>query len=194
MTQQKAVLSNDGDEDVIAMARGIDQCCVQIFFVRGGKIVGRENYFLRGTDDSSRGEVLASFVKQFYLDCQFIPRNILLETELEEQAVLEQWLTEKRGNRVYIKVPRRGQAKDLVELVGRNASEALAKQELEETWSAAAHHRCLRTAAAGAWSAGNASPYGMLRYFQYARCRERGFHGGFCGRQTQKGSVPAVQD
>lgn len=134
MTQQKAVLSNDGDEDVIAMARGIDQCCVQIFFVRGGKIVGRENYFLRGTDDSSRGEVLASFVKQFYLDCQFIPRNILLETGLEEQAVLEQWLTEKRGSRVYIKVPRRGQTKDLVELVGRNASEALAKQELEETY------------------------------------------------------------
>lgn len=133
MTQQKAVLGGEDDQDVIAMARGINQCCVQIFFVRGGKIIGRENYFLRGTDDSSRGEVIASFMKQFYLTSQFIPRNILLETELEEQAVLEQWLTEKRESRVYLKVPKRGQAKELVDLVGRNASEALARQEQEET-------------------------------------------------------------
>ena len=133
MTQQKAVLGGEDDQDIIAMARGINQCCVQIFFVRGGKIIGRENYFLRGTDDSSRGEVIASFMKQFYLTSQFIPRNILLETELEEQAVLEQWLTEKRVSRVYLKVPKRGQAKELVDLVGRNASEALARQEQEET-------------------------------------------------------------
>ena len=132
MTQQKAVLGGEDDQDVIAMARGINQCCVQIFFVRGGKIIGRENYFLRGTDDSSRGEVIASFMKQFYLTSQFIPRSILLETELEEQAVLEQWLTEKRESRVYLKVPKRGQAKELVDLVGRNASEALARQEQEE--------------------------------------------------------------
>ena len=134
MTQQKAVLGSDSDEDVIAMARGINQCCVQIFFVRGGKIVGRDNYFLKGTDDSSRGEVIASFMKQFYLNCQFIPRNILLETELEEQEVLEQWLTEKKESRVYLKVPKRGQAKDLVELVGRNALEVLNKQEMEESY------------------------------------------------------------
>ncbi len=132
ITQQKAVLGGDDDRDVIAMARGLNQCCVQIFFIRGGKIVGRENYFLRGTDDSSRGEVLTSFVKQFYLNCQFIPRNILIETELEEQAILEQWLSDKREGRVYIKVPKRGQAKELIELVGRNALEALNKQELEE--------------------------------------------------------------
>ena len=134
MTQQKAVLGSDGDEDVIAMARGLNQCCVQIFFVRGGKIVGRENYFLKGTDGSSCGEVIASFMKQFYLNCQFIPRNILLEVELDEQAVLEQWLTDKKGSRVYLKVPKRGQAKDLVDLVGRNASEVLNKSELEEQY------------------------------------------------------------
>ena len=69
MTQQKAVLGSDGDEDVIAMARGVNQCCVQIFFVRGGKLVGRENYFLRGTDDSSRSEVLASFIKAGGAQC-----------------------------------------------------------------------------------------------------------------------------
>ena len=133
ITQQKAVLGGDDDRDVIAMARGLNQCCVQIFFIRGGKIVGRENYFLRGTDGTARGDVLASFVKQFYLNCQFIPRNILVETEMEEQEILEQWLSDKKESRVYIKVPKRGQAKDLMELVGRNALEALNKQEMEET-------------------------------------------------------------
>ena len=137
ITQQKAVLGGDDDRDVIAMARGINQCCVQIFFVRGGKIIGRENYFLRGTDGTGRSEVLASFMKQFYLNCQFIPRNILIETELEEQDVLEQWLSDKRESRVYIKVPKRGQAKELIDLVGRNALEALTKQEQEETY----HHQ-----------------------------------------------------
>ena len=137
ITQQKAVLGGDDDRDVIAMARGINQCCVQIFFVRGGKIIGRENYFLRGTDGTGRSEVIASFMKQFYLNCQFIPRNILIETELEEQDVLEQWLSDKRESRVYIKVPKRGQAKELIDLVGRNALEALTKQEQEETY----HHQ-----------------------------------------------------
>ena len=132
ITQQKAVLGGDDDRDVIAMARGINQCCVQIFFIRGGKIVGRENYFLRGTDGTSRGEVISSFMKQFYLNCQFIPRTILVETELEELDVLEQWLSDKKESRVYIKVPKRGQAKDLIDLVGKNALEALTKQELEE--------------------------------------------------------------
>ncbi len=136
ITQQKAVLGGD-DRDVIAMARGLNQCCVQIFFIRGGKIVGRENYFLRGTDGTSRGEVIASFMKQFYLNCQFIPRNILIETELEEQEVLEQWLSDKRESRVYIKVPKRGQAKELIDLVGRNALDALTKQEQEESY----HHQ-----------------------------------------------------
>lgn len=137
ITQQKAVLGGDDDQDVIAMARGINQCCVQIFFVRGGKIVGRENYFLHGTDGTSRGDVIASFMKQFYLNCQFIPRNILIETSLEEQDILEQWLSDKRESRVYIKVPKRGQAKDLMDLVGRNALEALTKQEQEELY----HHQ-----------------------------------------------------
>lgn len=137
ITQQKAVLGGDDDRDVIAMARGLNQCCVQIFFIRGGKIVGRENYFLRGTDGTSRGEVITSFMKQFYLNCQFIPRNILIETELEEQEILEQWLSEKRESRVYIKVPKRGQAKELIDLVGRNALDALAKQEQEENF----HHQ-----------------------------------------------------
>ena len=131
ITNQKAALSRDDDEDVIAMARGIGEACVQIFFVRGGKIIGRENYFLDNTDESSRGEILASFIKQFYLNSQFIPPLISVETELEEQEVLEEWLTDKREGRVHLKVPKRGQQKDLIEMVGRNALEALNKKEME---------------------------------------------------------------
>lgn len=131
ITNQKAALSRDDDADIIAMARGIGEACVQIFFVRGGKIIGRENYFLDNTDGSQRGEILASFIKQFYMSCQFIPPTISVETDLEEQEVLEQWLTDKREARVHIKVPKRGQQKDLIEMVGKNALEALSKKELE---------------------------------------------------------------
>lgn len=131
ITSQKAALSQDNDQDVIAMARGLGEACVQIFFVRGGKIIGRENYFLDNTDDSTREEILASFIKQFYLNSQFIPPVIALELELSEQDVLEQWLTSKREGRVHLKTPKRGQQKDLVEMVGRNALEALNKKEME---------------------------------------------------------------
>lgn len=134
MTEQKAVLGAGEEEDVIAMARGIGQACVQVFFVRGGKIVGRENYFLRGTDERPRGEILASFVKQFYLTSQTVPPNIVVEAELEEQEIIAQWLSEKRGSKVQMKVPKRGKQKELVELVGRNALEALSKQEVEDSW------------------------------------------------------------
>lgn len=133
ITDQKAALSRDDDEDVIAMARGIGEACVQIFFVRSGKIIGRENYFLDNTDDSARGDILASFIKQFYLNSQFIPPIISVETELEEQEVLEEWLSEKREGRVHIKVPKRGQQKELIDMVGRNALEALNKKEMELT-------------------------------------------------------------
>ncbi len=131
LTRQKAVLESGDDEDVIALAQGERNSCVQIFFVRGGKVVGRENYLLRDTGEDSPEEVLGAFLKQFYMDSQFVPRSILLETEPAERALLEQWLGEKRGGRVYLKTPQRGKAKDLVELVRRNADEALAKHELE---------------------------------------------------------------
>lgn len=134
ITSQKAALSRGDDEDVIAMARGIGQASVQVFFVRGGKIIGRENYFLDNTDDSSRGEIIASFLKQFYLNSQSVPPVISVECELEETEVLEVWLGEKRGAKVSIKVPKRGQQKDLVEMVGKNALEALNKKEMEITY------------------------------------------------------------
>jgi len=130
--KQKIVSDGHEDQDVMAMARGFNEACVQVFFVRGGKLIGRENYFLKGTDDLERHEVLEAFIKQYYIQQDFVPREILVETELSEVKVLEQWLTEKKGNRVYIKVPKKGERKELLELVGKNALEAMDKVELEK--------------------------------------------------------------
>ncbi|MFZ5945738.1 MAG: excinuclease ABC subunit UvrC [Bacillota bacterium] len=129
--KQKIVLG-DGDYDVLAMARGFDEACVQVFFIRGGKLIGRENFFLRGTDDIERSEVLEGFIKQYYMQQDFVPKEILVETQLSEAKVLEQWLSEKQGRRVYIKVPQKGERKELIELVGKNALEAIEKVELEK--------------------------------------------------------------
>ncbi|WP_027364958.1 excinuclease ABC subunit UvrC [Desulfotruncus alcoholivorax] len=120
--RQKVVYADREDRDVVAMARGEDECCVMIFFVRGGKLIGRERFILDGTGMMSRGEVITAFIKQYYLRAEFIPREILVEEiTTTETEVLERWLTEKRGARVHITKPLRGEKKQLVDLVGRNA-------------------------------------------------------------------------
>jgi len=132
MERQKIVSEDSVDQDVIAMARGFNESCVQIFFVRNGKIIGRENYFLKGTDDTDRAEIIQSFIKQYYNSQDLIPAQILIETDIPEAKILEQWLTKKRGSRVYINVPKRGKKKDLVDLVGRNALETMEKADLDK--------------------------------------------------------------
>jgi len=129
--KQKIVSSDLGDQDVIAMARGFDEACVQIFFIRKGKLIGRENFFLKGTDDLERSEVLEAFIKEYYMEENFIPREILVETEISEVKVIEEWLSARKGSRVYLKVPKRGERKELIKLVGKNALEAIEKIELE---------------------------------------------------------------
>lgn len=120
--RQKVVYADREDRDVVAMARGEDECCVMIFFVRGGKLIGRERFMLDGTGMMDRGEVITAFIKQYYLRAEFIPREILVEEITPaETEVLEHWLTGKRGARVYIARPLRGEKKQLVDLVGRNA-------------------------------------------------------------------------
>lgn len=120
--KQKVVSRNLEDRDVVAMARARDESCVMVFFVRGGKLIGREHFILDGTGDMKRAEVLNGFLKQYYLRAEFIPREVLVEdVPGEEREVLEHWLSEKRGARVYVTRPRRGEKKKLVDLAGRNA-------------------------------------------------------------------------
>lgn len=128
ISDQKAVLAGNDDKDVLGMAISSTEIIMQIFFIRSGKIVGRENYSLREMTDDSESEILAAFIKQFYLDNQFVPPNILLPTEPDDAAILEQWLSEKRGSKVAFSVPKRGQQKELVDLVVRNATEELQKK------------------------------------------------------------------
>ena len=119
--------TSDVNQDVIAMARAHDEACVQVFFIRNGKIVGREHYILEGVMDSSRESILSSFVKQFYMAQDYIPKEIIIEDEVEDSFVLEEWLSSKKGQKVIIKVPQKGEKKSLVEMVRKNAVEYLEK-------------------------------------------------------------------
>ena len=127
MIQKQKIDSGTSDlnQDIIAMARAHDEACVQVFFIRNGKIVGREHYILEGVMDSSRESILSSFVKQFYMAQDYVPKEILIEDEVEDSFVLEEWLSNKKGQRVSIKVPQKGEKKNLIEMVRKNAVEYL---------------------------------------------------------------------
>ncbi len=128
MQKQKIDAStSDLNQDVIAMARAHDEACVQVFFIRNGKIVGREHFILVGVMDSSRASILGSFVKQFYMEQEYIPRELIIEDEIEDSFILEEWLTSKKGHKVTIRVPQKGERKNLVEMVRKNAVEYLEK-------------------------------------------------------------------
>ncbi len=125
--KQKITDSEGEDKDVIALARDEDDAVVQVFFVRDGKLIGREHFIMTGASDCSKAQILLDFVKQFYAGTPFVPRELMLQEEIEDIPVLEQWLTARRGSRVYIRVPRKGAKEKLVELAATNASLVLSK-------------------------------------------------------------------
>lgn len=128
MQKQKIdATTSDLNQDIIAMARAHDEACVQVFFVRNGKIVGREHFILEGVMDSQRESILGSFVKQFYMEQEYIPKELIVEDEIEDSFILEEWLSAKKGQRVIIRVPQKGEKKNLVEMVRKNAVEYLEK-------------------------------------------------------------------
>lgn len=125
LEKQKVVSSNIIDQDVIGMARGIDEVCIQVFFIRGGKIVGREHFIIPDTFNEDRKEILSSFIKQFYLGTAYVPKEIFIEEEILDMEAISKWLSEKRGNRVSLRVPKRGEKSQLMEMVRRNAMDML---------------------------------------------------------------------
>lgn len=128
MKKQKIDTStSDLNQDVIAMARAHDEACVQVFFVRNGKIVGREHFILEGVMDSTRESILGSFVKQFYMEQEYVPKEIIIEEEIEDSFILSEWLSSKKGQKVTIRVPQKGEKKSLIEMVRKNAIEYLEK-------------------------------------------------------------------
>ncbi len=137
--RQKIVFGTDYlDSDVLAMARTDGEACVQIFFIRGGKLIGREYFILEGTEDTSDTEVMSEFVKQFYTEAANIPEQVMLPEEIEERIIISQWLRSKRGGKkVELLVPKDGQPRDLVKMAAENATETL--QALRAQWQADAH-------------------------------------------------------
>lgn len=129
MERQKIISTSNVNQDYISMARNCDRSCVMIFFVRSGKLIGREQHILEGTEGMDRREILATFVKQFYSGTTFIAKEILIDEEIEDMELIERWLSQKRGNKVSIKQPLRGEKRRLLELVHKNALEYLVKFE-----------------------------------------------------------------
>jgi excinuclease ABC subunit C len=135
--RQKIVSSAGADQDVIAFAREEADACVQVFFIRGGKLLGREYFVLEGAQDEDEQEVMAAFLKQFYEEAAYVPPEVLLPIHIEEALIIEQWLKGKRGAKVSLHVPQRGQKRELVALAAENATETLAA--LRAQWQADAH-------------------------------------------------------
>ncbi len=120
--KQKITDSDMEDKDIIALAKDENDAIVQVFFVRGGKLIGREHFHMTHMSGTPSGQILLDFVKQFYAGTPFIPKELMLQEEIEDVEILEKWLSGKRGSRVYIRVPKKGTKEKLVELAAQNAS------------------------------------------------------------------------
>ena len=125
--RQKITGSQGEDKDVIAMAADEEDAVVQVFFIRDGKMIGRDHFYLKIAADATSAQVLLNFVKQFYAGTPFIPKELMLQEEIEDTEVLEEWLSKKRGQKVHIRVPKKGTKEKLVELAARNAQMVLSQ-------------------------------------------------------------------
>lgn len=123
--KQKITDSVGEDKDIIALYQDEREAVVQVFFVRDGKMIGREHYYMTNVSSDSKPEILENFVKQFYAGTPFIPRELMLQYEIEDQALIEKWLTGRKGSKVHVRVPKIGSKEKLVELAAQNAKHIL---------------------------------------------------------------------
>ena len=122
VAQKQKITDSDGeDKDVIALYQDEQEAVVQVFFVRDGKLIGREHYYMTNVSQREKPAILQDFVKQFYAGTPFIPRELMLQYEIEDGELIEKWLTDRRGSRVYLRVPKIGSKERLVELAAQNA-------------------------------------------------------------------------
>jgi excinuclease ABC subunit C len=141
VTRQKIVFPADYiDSDVIAMARANGEACLQVFFIRGGKLIGREYFIMEGAEETPDQYVLAEFLKQFYDETPTVPGQLLLPNEIAEAGIIREWLRTRRGGeKVEIRVPREGQQSELVQMAAENAAETLAA--LKAQWEVDTHRQ-----------------------------------------------------
>jgi excinuclease ABC subunit C len=138
--KQKVISSDYIDSDVIAMARSNGEACVQVFFIRSGKLIGREYFLLQGAEGAADANVMSGFIKQFYDQASMVPPQVLLPHEIEEAHIIKQWLGARRtGESFEILIPHEGQQRDLIQLAAENAAETL--QALQARWQAEKHRQ-----------------------------------------------------
>ncbi len=142
--KQKIIAHTMVDLDVIAYARLYDEAGVQVFFVRQGKLVGRDQFLMSGADEMTGGEILAAFIQQHYSQTDFVPKEILVSEDLPDADVIAEWLSAKRGSRVALRCPKRGEKRALVEMVAQNAQEAMTERRQQRELELAATEGALR--------------------------------------------------
>ncbi|MCX4305151.1 MAG: excinuclease ABC subunit UvrC [Acetatifactor sp.] len=123
--KQKITDSVGEDKDIIALYQDESEAVVQVFFVRDGKLIGREHYYMTHVSENRKAQVLENFVKQFYAGTPFIPRELMLQYEIEDRELIEKWLSQRKGGRVHVRVPKIGSKEKLVELAAQNARHIL---------------------------------------------------------------------
>jgi len=144
MERQRVITTAAVNQDVIALARDDGNACVEVFFVRNGKLLGREYFVMEGSGGEETEEIVTAFLKQFYTEAASVPQEILLPAQIAEAAVLEQWLRTKRGDVVYLTVPHEGTGRDLLELASNTAVRWLYRS-WRSTWRFRVH-RCASNA------------------------------------------------
>jgi excinuclease ABC subunit C len=138
--KQKVVSSEYIDSDVIAMARTDGEACLQVFFIRNGKLIGREYFLMEGAEESPDKEVISDFITQFYDQAPTVPAQVLLPQEIEEMNIIREWLNTKRGGKkVEIHIPKKGPQHELIQMAAENASATL--EALEAQWHADTHRQ-----------------------------------------------------
>ncbi len=127
--KQKITDTGGEDRDIVALAREREDAVVQVFFIRNGRLIGRDHFYLRIAQGDENAEILSSFIKQFYAGTPYIPGELMLPVEPEEREILEAWLGEKRGHKVHFRIPKKGEKEKLVELAAKNAKMVLEKDK-----------------------------------------------------------------
>ena len=130
VAQKQKITDSDGeDKDIIALAKDETDAVVQVFFVRSGKLIGREHYYMTHVSGCDGAQILLDFVKQFYAGTPFIPKELMLQEDIADIDILEKWLSMRKGSRVYLRVPRKGSKEKLVELAAQNAKLVLSQDK-----------------------------------------------------------------
>lgn len=126
IAQKQKITDTAGDDrDIIAMASEGEDAVVQVFFIRGGRLIGRDHFYLKIAENDTKSEILSSFIKQFYAGTPYIPAELMLPEEIEDQEIIEEWLTTKREHKVRLRIPKKGTKEKLVELAQKNAQMVL---------------------------------------------------------------------